>query len=778
MVFRISNTAASAAGETGDDAIGAMLELRATNMDLGNESGSGNAGPDLLSFISQGFWRSMREDTDLAALPDVAAMVAAVSGSQFDPAQLTAEQQAAVTVALKRLADLREAASASGQADDAGDVIDANGGIISRTRSGGNRYRPAPQLVNESSVKHAAVTIVNEDLEDTGDKAACVFDAHISGDEDDVAMSVTQAHLLSLTELRRLVVGVLLFGAGPTLAGWAFLRDYTLGLATEDRGAWTASVFGRAADPSARLTADRRVPISSIMACVHAIAWRSLSSVSDIGRRTLLEAQVAQTLVLSDPALAVPPANHDIPIADKPDDSAPASLAADGSAGEITQPLPSVLLLSEDAPVGIDGDALLSSPVATDSALGLRSDWTHYAACCMSECDFSRPVTPTDSHELARARTVPAPVCDVATLWSPAAERWLSVARAVGASLVERMAQHLAMSVAITSASIDSWKGALIEAAVAAHSKDMDAARALTCTMAPPPFAPPPSPPKRIPALLILRCSDAIEQLAAACIGSTGVAAAAGFASATLSPPLNKAHRSAAAGMAAWDANGSAGGRTGRLARSRRDAALVVGAFLHGYEARSCGGAISAASSCWAAIHADPQLPFGHLAIQNTEVSSGHLLPGSTSSTEGGVKRDDGSDALMADDAVLAEVNSSTSLVVDSVPETLPPSDVWPRPAALQRRLAGLLSVASAVFNAQLRAAAALREILERSKADQRELERTVSATCRANDRAAKASLRKQLAAEAQAQARLEAQVSSGWEHAFAIPLLAMRHTT
>jgi hypothetical protein len=159
MVFRMSNAAAAPA----EDALDSLFELRAANLDTaeGSTDGPQQGGPDVLAFISQGFWRSMREDAGLASLPEVAAMITAVSGSAFDAGQLSSEQQTVIAAAMKRLADVRAGAAATSGGDD-----DAMMSGVSKTRSGGIRVRihaSQTEPGDEFSTRHQPGEVVNED---------------------------------------------------------------------------------------------------------------------------------------------------------------------------------------------------------------------------------------------------------------------------------------------------------------------------------------------------------------------------------------------------------------------------------------------------------------------------------------------------------------------------------------------------------------------------------------------------------------------------------------
>lgn len=287
MVFRISNAApaqsaaAAAAAEEGDP-LESLLELRAANLDTGGAAAEGD-GPDLMAFISQGFWRSMREDAGLAALPEVAAMITAVSGSQFDPGQLSGEQQAVVAAAMKRLADVRAATSAAG--------VEEDDGGMSKTRSGGVRLRvtaSADQDDEFTVARRQSNEVVNED--ELPEAAADDFAVDVDGDDAAAAADAAPAtpEQLSLAQLRRLVAGLALFGAGPSLASWAFLRDWVLGLA-EDRAQWLGATFAASGSASGP---RRALSIATVIEATRAVVASSLAAVPDVGERTTLEAQV------------------------------------------------------------------------------------------------------------------------------------------------------------------------------------------------------------------------------------------------------------------------------------------------------------------------------------------------------------------------------------------------------------------------------------------------------------------------------------------------------
>ena len=204
-------------------------------------------------------------------------------------------------------------------------------------------------------------------------------------------------------------------------------------------------------------------------------------------------------------------------------------------------------------------------------------------------------------------------------------------------------------------------------------------------------------------------------------------------------PLLGKGPRSAAVGMAAWDELGAGGGRAARLNRARRDAALIVGVYLHGFESSSLGTTSKTplGGNRWEAIRADSELPFSHLLRQDGATVG---VPDADAGLASGVALDSGS--------------------ADAPSASPPPPPVWPRQLALQRRLGGLLWPLTPT-SALRRVAAAEREVSDRTRANQRELERAVANVCRANDRAARAALRKVQAAEERERAKVIAQTQA-----------------
>lgn len=438
-----------------------------------------------------------------------------------------------------------------------------------------------------------------------------------------------------------------------------------------------------------------------------------------------------------------------------------------GSAGE--PPLPTVLVLPGASPA-LDAAELLAGPGAGSSAR------TRYEACCLDDAVDTRLLPPPLAEGSAG---VPQP-------WSASAARWLATARGAGLPLLRRLQLHRAAYAALAAAAVEGWRARRLATIASDHDAALDIARALTCTEVPPAYrssggsggdaAPalrsssatsaspsdakdaataaassfasaPPSPSAssplpsrpapRLPPLAILSVPEAVENLAAASLSN--VAAAPGLPSA--GPLLGKGPRSAAAGMAAWDEPGAGGGRAGRLGRARRDAGLIVGAYLHGFS--SGGGGAGTQPDPWEAIHSDAELPFVLLARQGGAPPAGEP----TAAAEEAAKGEDVPMMPAAADAAPA-ADAAAALAA-----------LWPRPLALQRRLGGLLWSLAPV-SALRRAAAASREVAERERANQRELERTAASTCRANERAARAAVKRAQQAAEKAQAARVAQLA------------------
>ena len=234
----------------------------------------------------QGFWSSMRTDAGLAALPEVSAMIAAVTGSNWDPGQLTSDQQAVVSAAMQRLADVRTAASVADEGAGYGGM-DVS---ISKTRSGGIRINSQSSALGpsyDSAYQHHH-EVMNEDvIRESEDD----INVELLSDDDQFGVSehTVGAEQLTLSQTRRLVVGISMFGAGPTLAGWSFLRDFTLNIAS-DRGSWSRLMFSTEAE--SKFVPPRTLTIATIVKCTRAIILMALATITDVGERTAFEAQV------------------------------------------------------------------------------------------------------------------------------------------------------------------------------------------------------------------------------------------------------------------------------------------------------------------------------------------------------------------------------------------------------------------------------------------------------------------------------------------------------